>query len=119
MRHKSKLSIMLLLMVVLFFQGVLSVSAATTLLNDKEISVDFTSSGELPEGTEVTIYIPEEATYFFNSGDNLFLYYCNQETNLKEFVGEGRCEVEAGTSGRTFVTFDIEQGAEYIITYLV
>ena len=101
MKSKNKLVIMILLTVVLSFQGILTVSAGNissenfipeaviTLLNDKELSVDFSHSGELPEGTQVTIYIPEEASYFFNDGDVLYLYYNNPETGLREYVGEG------------------------------
>ena len=89
-----------------------------TILNDKELSVDFSHSGELPEGTQVTIYIPEEASYFFNDGDVLYLYYNNPETGLREYVGEGICDyVGNGTSGKLLTSFNIDHSGEYIITY--
>ena len=129
MKSKSKLMIMILLTLVLHFQGMLTVSAGSisgenftpeamiTILNDKELSVDFSHSGELPHGTLVTIYIPEEATYFFNNGDDLYFYYNNPETGLREYVGEGRCIREAGEMGKTLTSFNIDYSGEYIITY--
>ncbi len=129
MKSKSKLMIMILLTVVLSFQGILTVSAGNissenfipeaviTLLNDKELSVDFSHSGELLHGTLVTIYIPEEATYFFNNGDDLYFYYHNPETGLREYIGEGRCIREAGEMGKTSTSFNIDYSGEYIITY--
>lgn len=87
-------------------------------LNDKEVSVDFAYSGELPEGTQVTICIPEKATYFFNNGDTLYLYYNNPESGLKEYVGEGACKyIGDGTSGKMYAILDIYHCSEYIITY--
>ena len=130
MKSKSKLMIMILLTLVLHFQGMLTVSAGSisgenftpeamiTILNDKELSVDFSHSGELPEGTQVTIYIPEEASYFFNDGDVLYLYYNNPETGLREYVGEGICDyVGNGTSGKLLGIFDLHKYSEYLITY--
>ena len=129
MKSKSKLVIMILLTVVLSFQGMLMVSAGSitsenftpeaviTLLNDKELSVEFSHSGELPKGTSVTIYIPQEATYFFNNGDALYFYYNNPETGLREYIGEGRCIRKAGEMGKTLTSFNIDYSGEYIITY--
>ena len=129
MKCKCRFMAIVLFTLVLVFQGMLSVSAANTsgekfspeasvtLLNDKELSVDFTAFGELPDGTQVSIYIPKEAISLFRSGDELYLYSYNAETNLREYVGKSRCEVEPGTSGKHFVTFDIDHGSKYIITY--
>ena len=129
MKSKSKLMIMILLTVVLSLQGMLMVSAGSisgenftpeamiTILKDKELSVDFSHSGELPHGTLVTIYIPEEATYFFNNGDELYFYYNNPETGLREYIGEGRCIREAGEMGKTLTSFNVDYSGEYIITY--
>ena len=129
MKEKRKFMITVLLMMVLYIQGAIIASATNissenfmpeaviTLLNDKELSVDFSHSGELPKGTSVTIYIPEEATYFFNNGDDLYFYYNNPESGLREYVGEGRCIREAGEMGKTLTSFNIDYSGEYIITY--
>lgn len=121
MKRKCKLMLMILFTVVLCFQGVFMVSAQNDvtiiLVNDKELSVDFSNSGELPEEKQVTIYIPEEATYFFNDGDDLYLYYNNPETGLKEYIGEGRCTRESGVMGKLFTSFNMDHSGEYIITY--
>ena len=129
MKEKSNFVMTILLMMVLYIQGVIIASATNissenfmpeaviTLLNDKELSVDFSHSGELPKGTSVTIYIPEEATYFFNNGDDLYLYYNNPETGLREYVGEGRCIRESGGMGKLLTSFNIDHSGEYIITY--
>lgn len=130
MKEKSNFVMTILLMMVLYVQGVIITSATNissenfmpeaviTLLNDKELSVDFSHSGELPEGTQVTIYIPEEASYFFNDGDVLYLYYNNPETGLREYVGEGICDyVGNGTLGKLLGIFDLHKYSQYIITY--
>ena len=129
MKCKCRFMTMMIFMLILFFQGIFYVSAANTsgenfipetsvtLLNNKELSVEFKDLGEFSDGTQVSIYIPKEAISLFRSGDELYLYYYNPETNSRKYIGKSRCEVEAGTSGNHFVTFDIDYGSKYIITY--
>ncbi len=76
--------------------------------SEKEIKVDFDYSGKLPEGTQVTIQIPEGAIKC-EDGATLYFYYCNPKTEEKEFVSEGIFQ-----EGK--VSFDIEHCSEYLIT---
>ena len=76
--------------------------------SEKEIKVSFEYSGKLPEGTQVTIQIPE-GTVKCEDGATLYFYYCNPKTEAKEFVSEGKYK-----EGR--VSFDIEHCSEYVIT---
>lgn len=76
--------------------------------NEKEIKVDFDYSGKLPEGTKVTIQIPE-GTVKYKEGTTLYFYYYNPGTEKHELVSEGVCK-----EGQ--VTFDIEHCSEYLIT---
>ncbi|MBR4304880.1 MAG: hypothetical protein IKT81_06075 [Clostridia bacterium] len=73
-----------------------------------ELSVDFAYSGELPEGTEVTLTIPQD-TVSYVEGTELFLYYCNPDSQLREFVSSA---VYNGGA----VTFAIYHCSEYIVT---
>lgn len=77
-------------------------------INKTEVSVDFAYSGELPDNTEVTVHIPEGETDY-QDGDALYLYYCNPDTNEREYVGEGIYQ-----GGQ--VTFKLYHCSEYIIT---
>jgi hypothetical protein len=70
--------------------------------------VNFAYSGELPEGTEVTVQIPQEIVTY-TEGMELFLYYCNPETQMREFVS-------SGTYTEHQVTFSIYHCSEYVIT---
>lgn len=74
----------------------------------KEVKVDFEFSGKLPKGTQVTIQIPEGVEKF-EDGKTVYFYYCNPETEEREYVSEGKCQ-----GGK--VTFDIEHCSEYVIT---
>ncbi len=76
--------------------------------NEKEIKVDFDYSGKLPEGTQVTIQLPEGAPAN-KDGETLYFYYHDQDTDTLEFVSEGTAK-----DGK--VTFDINHCSEYIIT---
>ena len=82
--------------------------ATVKVISETEVSVDFAYSGLLPEGTEVTVQIPSDNVNY-KEGDTLYLYYCNPETNQRDFVGEGKCE---GSK----VTFKINHCSEYVIT---
>ena len=76
--------------------------------SEKEVKVDFEYSGELPEGTQVTIDLPADAP-INKDGETLYFYYYDSEIDSKEFVSEGI--VKEGK-----VTFAIEHCSEYIIT---
>lgn len=76
--------------------------------SETEVSVSFEYSGELPEGTEVTVQIPQE-TVTYAEGAELYLYYCNPDTGLSEFVSSGICADQQ-------VTFAIDHCSEYVIT---
>jgi len=77
-------------------------------ISEKEVSVDFAYSGLLPEGTEVTVKIPYDNVNY-QEEETLYLYYCNPETNQRDFVGEGKYQ---GSQ----VTFKIDHCSEYVIT---
>ena len=70
--------------------------------------MDCAYSGELPEGTQVTLSLPSE-TVTYTEGTELFLYYCNPNTQMREFVSSS-----AYTEGQ--VTFAIYHCSEYVIT---
>ena len=77
-------------------------------ISETEVSVDFAYSGLLPEGTEVTVKVPNDNVNY-QEGDALYLYYCNPESNQRDFVSEGRyqgCQV----------TFKINHCSEYVIS---
>ena len=76
--------------------------------SETEVSVSFEYSGELPEGTEVTVQIPQE-TVTYAEGAELYLYYCNPDTGLREFVS-------SGTYAQQQVTFAIYHCSDYVIT---
>ncbi len=82
--------------------------AVVTPESETEVSVDFAYSGELPEGTEVTVQIPQE-TVTYTEGTELYLYYCNPETQMREFVS-------SGIYAEGQVTFAIYHCSEYVIT---
>lgn len=82
--------------------------AVVTPSSESEVSVDFAYSGELPEGTEVTVQIPQE-TVTYTEGTELYLYYCNPETQMREFVS-------SGIYAEGQVTFAIYHCSEYVIT---
>jgi len=82
--------------------------ATIELNNEKEVKVDFAFSGKLPEGTQVTIQIPE-GTAKYEDGKTLYFYYYNPETKEYEFVSEGIYK-------DTQVTFNIQHCSEYMIT---
>lgn len=82
--------------------------ASVEVLTETEISVDFAYSGQLPQGTEVTVQIPPE-TCAYQDGDTLYFYYCNPESNQREFVSEG-------TYQGNQVTFQINHCSEYVIS---
>ena len=76
--------------------------------SEKEVKVDFEYSGKMPEGTTVTIQLPENAPV--NKDDvTLYFYYYNPESQTREFVSEGIAK-----DGK--VTFAIAHCSEYIIT---
>lgn len=77
-------------------------------VDEAEVSVDFAYSGELPEGTEVTVQIPQE-TVTYTDGMELFLYFCNPENEMREFVSSGTYQEQQ-------VTFAIEHCSAYVIT---
>ena len=85
-----------------------TVEAVVTAATETEVNVDFAYSGELPEGTEVTVQIPQE-TVTFTDGMELFLYYCNPETDMREFVS-------SAVYSEQQVTFSINHCSEYVIT---
>ncbi len=82
--------------------------ATVKAINETEVSVDFAYSGGLPEGTEVTVKVPKDNVNY-QEGDTLYLYYCNPETNQRDFVGEGKYQ-------ESRVTFKINHCSEYVIT---
>ena len=82
--------------------------AVVTPSSEAEVSVDFAYSGELPVGTEVTLQIPQEAVTY-TEGMELYLYYCNPETQMREFVS-------SGIYAEGQVTFAIYHCSEYVIT---
>lgn len=82
--------------------------AKVEIQSKKEVKVDFDYSGKLPEGTRVTIQLPEDAIAN-KDGATLYFYYCNPDTQAKEFVSEGTAK-----DGK--VTFAINHCSEYIIT---
>ena len=82
--------------------------AKVEMQGEKEVKVDFTYSGKLPEGTKVTIQLPEDASVN-KDGAKLYFYYYNPETQKREFVSEGTAK-----DGK--VTFAINHCSEYIIT---
>lgn len=77
-------------------------------VSDKGIKVDFAYSGKLPEGTKVTITLPNDATEY-KEGKTFYFYYYNPDTKGYEYVSEG-----VAKNGE--VTFDIEHCSEYLIT---
>ena len=76
--------------------------------SQKEVKVDFDYSGKLPEGTKVTIQLPEDAAVN-KEGQTLYFYYYDPAKGAKEFVSEGTAK-----DGK--VTFAIEHCSEYIIS---
>lgn len=73
-----------------------------------DVRMDLNYSGALPEGTEITVSIPDSESGY-EEGTILYLYYCNPETALNEYSGSGIYE-----DGH--VTFDMSHCSEYIIT---
>lgn len=73
-----------------------------------EISMDLAYSGALPEGTVINVTIPKDGDEYAD-GTTLYLYYCNPDTLMNEFMAEG--VVEGGE-----VAFSMEHCSEYIIT---
>lgn len=82
--------------------------AKIEIASDKGIKVDFAYSGKLPEGTKVTITLPNDATEY-KEGKSFYFYYYNPDTKGYEYVSEG-----VAKNGE--VTFDIEHCSEYLIT---
>lgn len=82
--------------------------AIIEIASDKGIKVDFAYSGKLPEGTKVTITLPNDATEY-KEGKTFYFYYYNPDTKGYEYVSEGIAK-----NGE--VTFDIEHCSEYLIT---
>lgn len=82
--------------------------AKIEIASDKGIKVDFAYSGKLPEGTKVTITLPNDATEY-KDGKTFYFYYYNPDTKEYEYVSEG-----VAKNGE--VTFDIEHCSEYLIT---
>lgn len=82
--------------------------AKIEIASDKGIKVDFAYSGKLPEGTKVTITLPNDATEY-KEGKTFYFYYYNPDTKGYEYVSEG-----VAKNGE--VTFDIEHCSEYLIT---
>lgn len=78
------------------------------LVSDKDVKVDFSYSGKLPEGTTVTIQLPKEGMNY-KEGETLYFYYYNPDTKEYEYVSES-----AVVNGE--VTFDIKHCSEYLIT---
>ena len=56
-----------------------------TLNSDKNIKVDFSYSGKLPEGMTVTISLPKEGNNY-KEGAILYFYYYNPDTKEYEYV---------------------------------
>ncbi len=77
-------------------------------ISETEISVDFAYAGALPQNTEVTVQVPSESVNY-QEGDTLYLYFCNPQTNQREFVSEGTYQGKQ-------VTFKIYHCSEYVIT---
>lgn len=82
--------------------------AEIEVLSDKEVKVDFAYAGKLPEGTTVTIKLPQEGTVY-KEGTTLYFYYYNPDTQGYEYVSEG-------VAGNEEVTFEIKHCSEYLIT---
>lgn len=82
--------------------------AEIEVLSDKEVKVDFAYAGKLPEGTTVTIKLPQEGTGY-KEGTTLYFYYYNPDTQGYEYVSEG-------VAGKEEVTFEIKHCSEYLIT---
>lgn len=82
--------------------------AVVTPVGETEVSVNFAYSGDLPEGAEVTVQLPQEMVSY-TEGMELFLYYCNPDSQMREFVSSA---VYAGQQ----VTFSIGHCSEYVIT---
>ena len=82
--------------------------AKIEVLSDKEVKVDFAYAGKLPEGTTVTIKLPQEGTGY-KEGTTLYFYYYNPDTKGYEYVSEG-------VAGNEEVTFEIKHCSEYLIT---
>lgn len=82
--------------------------AKIEIASDKGIKVDFAYSGKLPEGTKVTITLPNDATEY-KEGKTFYFYYYNPDTKEYEYVSEGIAK-----NGE--VTFDIVHCSEYLIT---
>lgn len=73
-----------------------------------DVSVEFLYSGELPDATEVTIFIPDGETSYQDE-EQLYFYYREPDTN--------RCVLESESifqNGK--VTFDITHCSEFVIT---
>ncbi len=82
--------------------------AKIEITSDRDIKVDFSYSGKLPEGTTVTIQLPKEENEY-KEGAKLYFYYYNPDTEGYEYVSEGIAQ-----NGE--VTFDIKHCSEYLIT---
>ena len=82
--------------------------AKVEVISDKEVKVDFAYTGKLPEGTTVTIRLPQEGTDY-KEGATLYFYYYNPDTQGYEYVSEG-------VAGNEEVTFEIKHCSEYLIT---
>ena len=82
--------------------------AKVEVISDKEVKVDFAYTGKLPEGTTVTIRLPQEGTNY-KEGATLYFYYYNPDTQGYEYVSEG-------VAGNEEVTFEIKHCSEYLIT---
>lgn len=82
--------------------------AKIEIVSDKNIKVDFAYSGKLPEGTTVTITLPEEGNEY-TDGTKCYFYYHNPDVKEYEYVSEGIAQ-----NGE--VTFDINHCSEYLIT---
>ena len=73
-----------------------------------EVNVDFAYSGELPEGTTVTLSLAEQEVSY-TDGTQLYLYYCHPDSGLREFVSSAPY-----SEGQ--VTFEIYHCSQYIVT---
>lgn len=72
------------------------------------MKVDFSYSGKLPDGTKVTIKLPEEGT-IYKEGTKLYFYYYNLERKEYEYASESIVQNKE-------VTFSINHCSEYLIT---
>lgn len=78
-------------------------------VDQNKLIVTFDHHGKLPSNATVRVNVADK----FNNGDDLYLYYYNEETNQIEYM-EHHLEVEDG-----YVEFNIDHCSNYFLTAAV